>query len=398
MDITTFVNPEMGALIDISGTDSSGVDWNHKAFVPAALPDQSPNLSQRTYRAVADARAAVAALDSTARQLPNPTLLRRPTLQREAQSTSALEGTYAPLSDVLTADEQNPGTVNLREIMNYVQMADYAYQAVMEGRPLSVGFLCDLQAMLVQKTPHEGRESGQLRSIQVVIGQQAGARANVAPVYSSRFVPSPPGDDLRARLSDLLDWMSIDHSGTLDPVVASGMGHYQFETLHPFHDGNGRIGRLLMSIQLLRAEVIKEPALTVSPWFEERRTEYYDRLFAVSAESDWDSWLSFYATGLEESAIETRSQILRLVETRKQMHDVIRSSALRAGTAYTLADYAVAHPSFTVRSVERDLGVSYGRANRLVEQLTELGLLAELPSRSPSRRFHSPEVLRVLVS
>lgn len=399
MRLEAFRGRASGVLVRISGTDPRFGVWEHAAFLPDPLPTEMPALASETYLSIANARAALAALDSTAAQLENATLLRRPTLRREAQSTSALEGTFAPLSDVLTADEQNPGDLNIKEILNYVAMADHAYDSVLEGRPLSVGMLCELQALLMQGTPQQGRDTGQLRSAQVVIGQREGVPRDMAPIYASRFVPAPPGEDLSARVHDLVDWMNVGHRGRLDPVAESGMAHYQFEALHPFHDGNGRIGRLLMTVQLLQTKLLGEPTLTVSPWFEARRGEYYDRLLAVSTESDWDGWLRFYADGLEASALDTRSQLENLVKVRRALNDIIRSSTLRAGTAFSLVDYAVAHPSFTVRDVERDLGVSYGRANRLVEQLVDLEVLQPLHvAATYARRFYAPRVLDVLVS
>lgn len=371
-------------------------EWQHQAFVPNPLPDAMPTVSMDTFMRIAEARAALAALDSTGQQLERPELLRQPTLRREAQSTSALEGTYAPLSDVLTADEHDPGSLDMREILNYVRVARHGYASLEEGRPLSIGMLCEMQGMLVSGTRHEGPESGRVRQTQVAVGQRPEAPRNIAPVYRARYIPAPPGNDLEARLGDLLVWMNRDHKGSLDPVVVSGMSHYQFETLHPFHDGNGRLGRLLMTMQLVHSGTLTEPTLTVSPWFEARRSEYYDRLFAVSASGDWDSWLSFYATGIAESATATRNQMLELVRVRNEMISVVRSSALRAATAFNLVDYSVAHPSFTIRQVERDLGVSYARANRLVEQLSDLGLLQELNAGGASRRFYSPAILTVL--
>jgi Fic family protein len=371
--------------------------WEHRAFVPNPLSDASPVLSQSTYLRVANARAALAALDSTARQLPNPRLLRRPSLRREAQSTSALEGTYEPLRAVLTADDEAPNSLTMREVLNFVTMADHAFAWVEAGRPLSVAMLRDLQRILVRGTPTEGSSSGNIREIQVVIGQRKTAGLGELPVKAARFVPPPPGDDLNARVQDLMGWMVKDHANLVDPVVAAALGHYQFETLHPFHDGNGRIGRLLIVLQLFTIGTLSEPTLTVSPWFEARRAEYYDLLLAVSTESDWDGWVSFFAQGLEESAIVTRQQMLDLVAAQGRLKEIVRSSNLRADTAHALVDYAVANVSFTVRHVERDLGVSYGRANRLVADLVRLDVLHETGS-SYRRRFYAPEVLRVLLS
>lgn len=398
MDLTLFDQNSPGQLVPISGTDPNGGEWTHSAFVPEPLGQASPDLSPSTYRTVGNARAALAALDSTARRLPNPRLLRRPTLQAEAQSTSALEGTYAPLAQVLTADEERPPNSDVREILNYVAMADTAFSAMEQGRSLSVGLLEHLQSILVKGTRNENHSSGALRDIQVVIGYRSTALPTDLPVRAARFVPAPPGLDLRARLDDLLTWMNENHSDEIDPVVSAAMAHYQFETLHPFHDGNGRIGRLLIVVHLLRQGVLSEPTLTVSPWFEARRSEYYDHLLAVSTRRDWDGYIRFFATGLQSSAQMTHEKMIALADVQAHLKERVRNSRLRADTAQALVDYAVGHPSFTVRAVQRDLHISYGRANGLVGQLADLGVLAELATRgSTTRRFYAPEVMEVLV-
>lgn len=398
VDLDMFGTNSTGHLVPIHGTDLQRGPWEHRAFVPDPLPSGMPSLSPKTFMAVANARAALASLDSTARQLPNPALLRRPTLQREAQSTSALEGTYAPLSDVLTADEDAapPGS-NMREIMNYVAMANHAFTWVSEERPLSVQLLSDLQRTLVRGTASEGRSSGQVRDIQVVIGRRLDAMPSEPPVRVARFVPSPPGEDLVANVLDLVDWMRRVDSAELDPVVAAAMAQYQFETLHPFHDGNGRIGRLLVVLQFYAQGVICEPTLTVSPWFEARRTDYYDRLLEVSTTGAWDPFVEFFATGIRESAALTERQMLALVAVQDELKDMVRASPLRADTAHLLVDYAVANPSFTVRSVQRHLELSYGRANKLVGQLVELDVLRSLNPNGYNRRFFAPRVLQVIL-
>ena len=126
-----------------------------------------------------------------------------------------------------------------------------------------------------------------------MIGRRESAAPGELPIKAARYVPPPPGPDLEARLRDVSDWMQADHSEAIDPIVAAAMGHYAFEAAHPFHDGNGRIGRLLIVMQLLASRTLTEPTLTVSPWFEARRTEYYDALFGVSARSDWSTSVSY---------------------------------------------------------------------------------------------------------
>jgi Fic family protein len=399
MDKAHFSSTAPGDLVPISGTDPLFGEWSHSAFIPHALPIESPDLSGATYRMVANARAALAALDSTATRLPNPSLFRRPSLQAEAQSTSALEGTYAPLSEVLIVDEERPPNADMKEIVNYVQMGNFAFHSIEQGAGLTVGFLENLQQTLVSGTSGESASSGSVRDHQVVIGRRKDAAPATPPVYAARFIPSPPGLDLRARVQDLLDWMTNPEvESNIDPVVAAAMAHYQFETLHPFHDGNGRIGRLLIVVHLLTQRVLSEPTLTVSPWFEARREEYYDNLFSVSCTGDWDSYIGYFATGLAASANSTRNRMLKLVEVQEELKSIVRGSALRADTAHKLVDYAVANTVFTVRAVERDLDISYGRANGLVTQLIELNILKTLGASTVGRRFYSPAVLAAVVS
>ncbi len=390
-----FMNSRMGSLVPISGTDPYLGAWTHRAFVPVPLPAEAPPLSGSTYMAVADARASLAALDNTASQLPNPQLLRHPALQREAQSTSALEGTYAPLEAVLTADEDSPRTPELVEVLNYVRMANEGFRHVSEGRPISVTFLSAAQGMLMQGTPLHA-ESGHVRSSQVVIGRRSDAPVGGFPVHAARFIPSPPGLDLEARLRDLTEWMQADHSGRIDPVIVAAMAHYQFETLHPFRDGNGRLGRFLIVLQLLHGRVLSEPTLTVSPWFEARRAEYYDRLLAVSTEGDWDRYVAFFARGLQAAADQTHRQMKTLVGVQAEIKEQIRASRLRADSAHVIVDFAVANPSFTITRAQQALGLSYQRVNRLVHQLEELGILQQFHHPGQGRRFYSPRVLRAL--
>lgn len=390
-----FVNDEMGWLTPISGRDAYLGEWTHKAFVPAPLPATPPALGGTTYMAVAEARASLAALDNTARQLPNPQLLRHPALQREAQSTSALEGTYAPLESVLTADEDSPRTPELVEVLNYVRMANTGFTHVSQGRPISVSFLGVMQGMLMRSTPLES-ESGHVRDTQVVIGRRADAPIGGFPVTSARFIPSPPGLDLEANLRDLADWMEADHSGRIDPVVVAAMAHYQFETLHPFRDGNGRLGRFLIVLQLLHDNVLSEPTLTVSPWFEERRSEYYDRLLAVSTHGDWDGFVTFFARGLQAAADQTHRQMNTLVGVQAELKDEIRRSPLRADSAHAIVDFAVANPTFTINKAQEALGLSYQRVNRLLHQLESLGILSQFTQAGQGRRFFAPRVLKAL--
>lgn len=392
-----FQKAPFGTLAPISGSLPGGGAWEHWAFLPSPLPDDSPELSGRAYRHVGDARAALAALDSTAQRLPNPRLFRSSTLRLEAQSTAALEGTYEPLARVLAADSDDVQDPSLREVLNYVILAETAFGWAEEGRGWGSSGLANLQGMLMRGTPSECEHSGQVRPVQVVIGRREGVPPSEIPIKAARYVPPPPGADLEARLRDLIMWMRADHGDRIDPGVAAAMGHYEFEALHPFHDGNGRLGRLLIVLQLYASGVLTEPTLSVSTWFEARRTEYYDALLGVSTDSDWSTWVEFFAQGLAESADAARRRMLALAAVQAELKERLQATPIRTGNARLLVDLAVGQPTFTVAQAARTLGIGNAGANKLIDSLVAHGILAPYDERVYSRRFHAPRVLDVLL-
>jgi len=398
VDIKLFQKAPFGKLVPISGSLPGGGAWEHWAYLPDPLGDESPELSGRAHRQVGDARAALAALDSTAQRLPNPKLFRSSTLRLEAQSTAALEGTYEPLARVLAADSEDVQDPSLREVLNYVIVAETAFGWAEEGRGWSSSGLANLQGMLVRGTPSEREHSGQVRPVQVVIGRREGVPASEIPIKAARYVPPPPGADLEARLRDLVTWMQADHSDRIDPVVAAAMGHYEFEALHPFHDGNGRLGRLLIVLQLYASGALTEPTLSVSTWFEARRTEYYDALLGISTAGDWSAWIEFFALGLAESAEAARRRMLDLAAVQAELKEHLQSTPIRTGNARLLIDFAVGQPTFTVAQAARALGIGKAGANKLIDSLVSNGILAPYDERVYGRRFHAPRVLEVLLA
>lgn len=397
MDVTLFQKAPFGKLVPISGLLPDGREWEHWAFLPNQLPDDSPELSGRAYRHVADARAGLAALDSTAARLPNPRLFRSSTLRLEAQSTAALEGTYEPLARVLAADTDDLQDPTLREVLNYVLVAETAFGWAEEGRHFSLPSLANLQGVLMRGTPSEREHSGKVRPVQVVIGRREGVAASEIPIKAARYVPPPAGADLEARLRDLIGWMQADHSGRIDPVVAAAMGHYEFEALHPFHDGNGRLGRLLIVLQLYASGVLTEPTLSVSTWFETRRAQYYDALLGVSTDGDWSTWVEFFAQGLAESAKAARRRMLGLAAVQTELEDRLQSTPIRTGNARLLIDFAVGQPTFTVAQAAKTLGIGNAGAKKLIDSLISHDILAPYDERVYARRFFAPRVLDVLL-
>lgn len=391
MDTARFQDSPIGRLVPFEGTDgATHRAFRHVAYVPDDLP-MTVELTTGTWSRVLEASTELARLDQAGLQVPNPDLLRRPTLRREAQSTSALEGTYAPLEDVLDKDPGDRGISSaLHEVLNFTQMAEAAFQWQAEERGLTLGLILQMQKTLLAGTPTDTAQAGGIRTVPVVIGSR-GDR-----VEDARFIPPPPGPELERALSALIDWMRHQQTEqSLPPVVSAAMAHYQFETLHPFNEGNGRVGRFLVILHLLYSRTITAPLLTVSPWFEKRRGDYQDHLADLSATGDWNTWIGFFATGLAASARSTRLVIERLLELQTQYQDRIADAGYE-GVIRDIASLLIGSPFVTAPALARRFGKTPAGIRFAVEKLVELRILARIEGHERPQRFVAPEVLRIL--
>lgn len=359
----------IGSVTPIAGTDPfTGRAFSHFAYLPEPLPG-TVELRSGTWKHVAAAETALGRLDQVARQFPQPALLRQPSLRREAQSTSALEGTYAPIETVFASD---PGdrqqSMELREVFNYVAAAEQGFDWISE-RPITTSLIGALQGTLVFGTPGERFDAGRIRERQVFVGSRG------RPIEESRYVPPPPGDQLHAGLADWVAWVRSPPED-LPSVVRAALAHYQFETLHPFFDGNGRIGRLLIAMSLMREGVLREPILVVSPWFEARREAYQDGLLNLSCTGDWDAWVRFFAEGVEASADTTRRRVELLFEWREQALQRVREAGI-SGVGERVAGELIGSPFARASSVAKNHSVTHAGAMLALRRLVEIGVLRE---------------------
>lgn len=385
MDLDDLNESPVGQLVPLKGHDARQGDFAYFAFLADPLPDDV-TLESSTWTAVSEASAALAKLDLACHQLPDPKLLIRPSLWREALDTSALEGTVGALQDLLEA--QLPGTRYLSpetiEIRAYEQASLEAFSLVRE-RPLSVSLLGDLQAELFRDSPDSHRDLGRVRQEIVWIGEPG------APIEESRFVPAPGDDRLQAGIEAWERWVLEQHSH-LPPVLRAALAHYQFETLHPFMDGNGRIGRLVIVLQLLLAGALREPAITVSPWFLKRRTAYQDHLLNVSKTGDWNPWVSFFSEAVcaqSESLIRGVEAIVAwLDESRRKVNE-----RRWAGVIHKVLEDLIEWPLTTIGDVADRYGVSNVHATRMVSHLEEIGVLHELTGKSYGRVFGATQIM-----
>lgn len=388
MDLAAFASSPAGVLVPINGHDARYDEpYEHKAFLPNPLPNRL-NLEQETFRDVTMATAAVARLDQAAIRLPNPMLLARPAIRREAVSTSALEGTYAALDEVLEADFLEAAEVSapVAEVVNYVRAAEMAYEWIKE-RPITIGMLRQLQKVLVQGTRGDTSDAGNVRSIQVFIGLSAGR------VREARFVPPPPGDQLQAGLEAWEAWINADDDFPL--IVKMALGHYQFETLHPFNDGNGRLGRLVCVLQLAARGELRVPVLNLSPWLEVRRREYQDHLLEISKTGKFDPWIRFFSEAVRAQAVLAVDRIDALLDWKEHALGRLREANIR-GVAARIVEDLIGYPMITPMSASRMYSVSYPAANTAIRRLENLGILQERTGRRYARVFAAKDVLRII--
>lgn len=391
MQVEDFQRSPVGRLVPVSGHDAYlGRDYNHFAFVPRPLPTEI-ELSMKAHKLADQASMSVGRLDFAVKRLPDPGLLVRPALRREARSTSALEGTYATLEEVLEADyvEEANRSAEVREVLNYVWAAEQALSLI-QTKPVCVNVIASLQATLVEGTRGDSWDKGRLRESNVYIGERSKG------IEASRFVPPPFGDHLIEGMSNWEKWIHADDDYPL--LIKIAMAHYQFETLHPFSDGNGRLGRLIVTLQLVTEGALTYPLLNLSPWLEPRKDEYKDLLLGISKTGDFDPWIRFFCEAVDHQAQDGVCRIEELLAFQAQLRQQLVEKQAR-GVVNAVADSLLGYPIITIPEVAELHRVTYPPAKNAIMTLVGLGALREMPGRHfahGAKGFICDPVMRVL--
>jgi Fic family protein len=353
----------------------------YSAFIPAPLPPAPPvTLDPELARLLSDADRALGRLDGVATVLPNPDLFVAMYVRHEAVLSSQIEGTQSSLDDVLQFEIDSAGKElpkDVEEVVDYVNAMNYGMERIAQ-LPLSLRLIREIHEQLLRDVRGAERTPGEFRRSQNWIGPQGCTLANAT------FVP-PPVHEMQKALDNFETFL---HDTSLPVLIQCGLAHAQFETIHPFLDGNGRVGRLLITFLLCERQVLHRPLLYLSLFLKVHRAEYYDRLMAVRRDGNWEGWLKFFLRGIEEvsrSATETARAIMNLRETHRQL--IGDKLAGRAVTGMRLLDYLFEQPLVSVPLVEKRLDCSFVTANRLVEQLEELGLVRETTGWQRNRRY-----------
>jgi Fic family protein len=358
------------------------------AYIPNPLP---PNIqwSLAVVSALSEADRGLSRLNTFAAALPFYQTLIMPFVRREAVLSSRIEGTRASLADLYTYEARQLSFLepvdDVSEVFNYVRALEYGLERV-KTLPVSLCLIREIQARLMenvrggQLTPREFRRS------QNWIGPAG------STLESATYVP-PPMDEMHAALDAMEKF--IHASSQIPPLVRAGLLHYQFEAIHPFLDGNGRIGRLLIILLLHEWHVLSQPLLNLSVYFEAQRQEYYARLLEVSKKGAWEEWLLFFLTGVHTQAINDAVRLENLLNLRVDYQERIRAGRRQVRLERVL-DQVFQRPILNIRQVEAALGIPYITAERCIESLVKAGILREVTGKRRNRLYQADEILAAI--
>ncbi len=358
------------------------VPAGYRAFIPAPLPPvPPPDLNAGLVRLLSEADRALGRLDGASELLPDADLFVYMYVRREAVLSSQIEGTQASLVDLLEFESERARARtpdDSAEVANYVRAMNHGLERL-ASLPVSLRLIREIHGVLLEGVRGAERNPGEFRTSQNWIGAPGSTLADAS------FVPPPPAE-MGDALSDLERFI---HDGSELPVLIKvALVHAQFETIHPFLDGNGRVGRLLITFLLCETGILKRPLLYLSHYLRRRRSEYYDRLQAVRDRGDWEGWLRFFLEGVRVVAAEATETARRLITLREEHRALVAGSlGRRADNGLRLLESLYPAPFLDIRDAQRRSGLSHARANSLVKAFADLGLLREITGRKRDRFF-----------
>ncbi len=360
-----------------------------RAFVPFPLPPQPPpDLAGSRQQKLEQALLACGRLDGVALLLPDPDLFLYAYVRREAVLSSQIEGTQSSLSDLLLFElDEAPGVPfdDVVEVSNYVAALEHGIERMAEGLPLSGRLLREVHGKLLARGRGADRQPGEFRRSQNWIG---GTRPG-----NAHFVP-PPAALVPDSMGELEQF--IHRNDPLPALVRAALAHVQFETIHPFLDGNGRVGRLLISLLLHERRVLRQPLLYLSLYFKQHRDEYYRLLDAVRSNGDWEAWLDFFLEGVAMTASAAVDTANRLLALFREDGERLASANSRTGTLAQVYGVLRARPVATIQELSARAGVSFPTAAKAIETLVESGVVRELTGGRRNRVYAYQRYLAIL--
>ena len=367
-------------------TNLSG-EMAYKSFVPSVLPPVPPiEMSEEVVSLLVKANSQLAVLESVATRIPNVDLFVSMYVRKEALMSSQIEGTQATLEDVL--DPMIDANINrdVADVVNYIKASEFAVKRLRE-LPLCNRLIKEVHEVLMSGVRGQEKNPGEFRYSQNWIGGQGSTLKN------ARYIPPSP-EDMTLAMSDLEKYMNADDD--LDPLIRAALIHYQFETIHPFLDGNGRVGRLLITLFLMEKNILTTPALYISYFLKKNRVEYYDRMTEVRAKGNYEQWIKFFLQALLESAEDAIATIDELVMIHDKNTEIIAKMGRASKNAMLVFRYVESNPIIEIRKTSEALGIAYNTTSSAVNRLVDAGIVKQTTDSNRNRTFAYEEYLDIL--
>lgn len=367
-------------------TNLSG-EMAYQSFVPSPLPPTPPiEISEDILEQLIKANSQLAILESVATRIPDVDLFVSMYVRKEALMSSQIEGTQATLEDVLDPLIEDNANRNVAEVVNYIKATEYAIRRLHE-LPLCNRLLKETHAILMEGVRGQEKNPGEFRCSQNWIGGKGSTLRN------AKYIPPSP-DDMTEAMSDLEKYINADDR--LDGLIRAALIHYQFETIHPFLDGNGRIGRLLITLFLMEKKILTTPALYISYFLKKNRVEYYDRMTEVRSKGNYEQWVKFFLQAIAESAKDAIAAIDELTALHDKNVDLVAGMGRASKNAMIVFRYLEANPIIEIGKTAEALGITFGTASNVVERLSSAGILEQTTTGRRNRTFAYKDYLAIL--
>lgn len=360
------------------------------AFIPNPLPPEI-NYDKELILTLSEADRLLGELSGTGRLLPNPYLLINPYIRREAVSSSRIEGTQASLTDLFffeASESEEQKIPDVREVHNYVKAMEYGIERL-KDLPVSIRLIREIHGVLLEGARGERATPGEFRRSQNWIGPPG------CSLNDATYIP-PPVEEMNQALRD---WEKYFHTKTDEPpLIQCALMHYQFEAIHPFLDGNGRIGRLLITFFLCEKGYLNRPLLYLSNFFDKNRDEYYSKLLAISQKGDWRGWIEFFLRGV---TVQSKHAILdsrKILDLNLEYQKLIGEIKKVPGAAHRLINEIFLNPVISISKLSRKWNTSFNSVKTSVLRLVEIGILEEVENRKRNKLFFAPKLMELLTT
>ena len=360
----------------------------YQSFRPAPLPPNPPiALSGELVAKLVEANKKLAALDGLSARIPNMDLFVSMYVRKEALLSSQIEGTQCTLDDILNPLMEENTNRNVSDVVNYIKATEFALNRL-HSLPLCNRLIKETHAVLMEGVRGQEKSPGEFRYSQNWIGGQG------STIRNARYIPPNP-EDMQTAMSDLEKYMNGDDS--LDPLIQAALIHYQFETTHPFLDGNGRVGRLLITLFLMEKGILSHPALYISYFLKMNRIEYYDRMTQVRKTGDYEQWVMFFLQALSDSAGDAIQTIDALTALHNQSVARLGAFSKRQQTnLLKLFAYIETNPIIDIQKTAAALGLSYNTVSKMVTILVDEGILRQTDKAGKAKIYSYADYLDIL--